>query len=74
MCILLEFIYLNIITMHGPMNVKKNYQACFVSKEEGKTYIQKESQARQYMGRSDVMELRHSACQHQQKSSQCDIK
>jgi hypothetical protein len=74
MCILLEFIYLNIITMHGPTNVKKKIIKLVLCQKKKEKRIYKKSQARQYMGRSDVMELRHSACQHQQKSSQCDIK
>jgi hypothetical protein len=50
------------------------YQACCMSEGEVKMCIQKQSHACQYMERSNVMELRHLASNHKQKSSQCDIK
>jgi len=50
----------------------RNYEASFMSKEEGKMYIQKESQACQYMGKSNVMGFK--TCSLKQISSQNDIK
>jgi uncharacterized protein YueI len=44
MCILLEFIYLNIIMMHGPMNVKKKIMKLVLCQKKNEKRICKNSQ------------------------------